>query len=383
MQTATVQFCGAGGTSEGARQAGIRVVAAINHSQIAIETHYANHPTTNHYRQSMEECDPDEMPDSDDLLTSPCCTNHSPAKGQKQYHSFDLFGDIVFDPLAEKSRNTMDDVIRFAAAKKRAGKPYKFIVVENVIDVVKWRRYQSWLAALTVLGYRHQTLYWNTQFFGVPQSRDRVYIVFWLHDLPAPDLSHRPAAFCECCGQAIAAVQSWKSLLKWGSYREQYVYCCPRCTGEVVPLFTPVKSVLHLDVPGDPLFDRKSGRRLVQNTIDNIRKGMERLQGQPFLYAYYKNPLYRRLNEPVGTMTTVDRWALVTPAKKFEETTYRMLSPQEVKLCMGFPATYQLRGTVKEQVWQLGNAVCVVNKLDDWKRSLLSAGERFSFEVSR
>ncbi|HYU73152.1 MAG TPA: DNA cytosine methyltransferase, partial [Ktedonobacteraceae bacterium] len=252
----------------------------------------------------------------------------------------------------------MDDVIRFAAAKKRAGKLYTFIVVENVIDVVKWRRYQSWLSTLTTLGYRHQALYWNTQFFGVPQSRDRVYMVFWLQDLPAPDLQHRPATFCEYCEREVEAVQSWKSLLKWGRYREQYVYCCPRCTREVTPCFTPVKSVLHLDRPGDPLFDRKSGRILVQNTIDTIRKGIERLHGQPFLYAYYNNPLYRRLNEPVGTITTVDRWALVTPARKFEETTYRMLSPEEIKLCMGFPVAYQVRGTVKEQIWQLGNAVC-------------------------
>jgi site-specific DNA-cytosine methylase len=37
--TATVQFCGAGGTSEAARQAGIHVEAAINHSKIAIATH--------------------------------------------------------------------------------------------------------------------------------------------------------------------------------------------------------------------------------------------------------------------------------------------------------------------------------------------------------
>jgi len=57
-------------------------------------------------------------------------------------------------------------------------------------------------------------------------------------------------------------------------------------------------------------------------------------------------------------MTTVDRWALVTPARKFEDTTYRMLTPQEIKRCMGFSADYQLRGTIKEQVWQLGNAVC-------------------------
>ena len=36
----------------------------------------------------------------------------------------------------------------------------------------------------------------------------------------------------------------------------------------------------------------------------------------------------------------------------------RKLSPQEVKLCMGFPADYQMHGTIKQQIWLAGNAVC-------------------------
>jgi DNA (cytosine-5)-methyltransferase 1 len=376
MPTATVQFSGAGGTSEGARQAGIHVEAAINHSEIAIASHEANHPNCTHYQQWIEEIDPDDTPDSDFLLTSPCCTNHSDSKGQKHYHQFDLWGDIVFDPLAEKSRNTMEDVVRFAKAKYNAGKPYECIVVENVVEVAKWRKYRSWLASMTTLDipgldapiYEYQTLYWNTQFFGVPQSRDRVYIMFWLRDLPAPDLEHRPAAFCKCCEREIQAVQSWKTLFKWGRYCEQYVYVCPYCARDVVPFFTPVQSVLNLDDPGDPLFERTSGRILVQKTIHGIRKGIERFQGQPFLYAYYKKPLYRRLSEPVGTIPTVDRWALVIPGRKFEDTTYRMLSPQELQLCMGFSADYQVRGTKTRRVWQLGNAVCPPIMADILKR---------------
>jgi DNA (cytosine-5)-methyltransferase 1 len=358
MLTATVQYCGAGGTSEGALQAGIPVEAAINHSKTAIATHAVNHKGCKHFQQDITEIDPDDVPDSDLLLTSPECTNHSDSKGQKHYHQFDLFGDIVFDHLDEKSRNTMEDVVRFAKAKLAAGKPYKCIVVENVIEVAKWRKYASWLASLVALGYQYQALYWNTQFFGVPQSRDRVYLVFWLRDLPAPDLDFHPTALCEYCEREIQAVQAWKTSLKWGSYREQYVYRCPCCANAVTPFFTPVASVLNLDGPGDPLFQRTSGRILKKKTIDGVRKGIERFQGQPFLYAYYKKPLYRCLSEPVGTITTMDRWALVIPGKTFEETTYRMLTPHEVKLCMGFSAEYQVLGTKKEQVWQLGNAVC-------------------------
>jgi len=354
MLRATIQFSGAGGTSEGARQAGVRVVAAINHSQIAIETHQANHPLAHHFRQAMEECDPDEMPESDLLLTSPCCTNHSVAKGQKQYHQFDLFGDIDYDPQAEKSRNTMEDVLRFASAKMRAGTPYKVIVVENVIDVVKWRKYPGWLASLTALGYAHQALYWNTQFFTVPQSRDRVYIVFWLQELPAPDLEHYPLAWCDRCHREVQAVQSWKKAVKWGRYQEQYLYGCPWCAREVAPSSVPVRTVLHLSERGLSLGEKKRK----ESTRENIAEGIQRLQGQPFLLGYYNNPLFRHLDEPVGTMTTVDRWALITPAGRFEDTCLRMLSVDEVKGCMGFPESYRLLGTAKEQIWMLGNAVC-------------------------
>jgi len=353
ITTATVQFCGAGGTSEAARLAGIQVGVAINHSKIAIATHAVNHPNAIHYQQSIEECDPDAMPDSDWLLTSPCCTNHSSAKGKKQYHSFDLFGDIIFDPLAEKSRNTMEDVVRFVATKKHAGKPYKVIIVENVVDVIKWRKYGTWLKSLTDLGYSYQALYWNSQFFGVPQSRDRVYITFWLRDLPAPDLEYRPSAFCEYCERSVLSIQSWKKLLKWGSYQEQYTYNCPHCTREVMPYSIPASSILNLNDRGRPI-----GGRLVENIQANIARGIERLPGQSFLYGYYNNPVYRRLNEPIGTITTVDRWALITPATRLQDTLHRMLSVQEVKLAMGFSADYHLLGTAKEQVWQLGNAVC-------------------------
>ena len=353
--TATVQFCGAGGTSEAARQAGIRVEAAINHSKIAIATHEANHKNCQHFQQDITEIDPADVPDSDMLLTSPCCTNHSSAKGKKQYHQFDLHGDIIFDPLAEKSRNTMEDVVRFAAAKKQAGNPYKMIVVENVIDVVKWRKYSTWLQSLSALGYAHQNLYWNSQFFGVPQSRDRVYIVFWFNDISAPDLEHRPIAFCEHCESSIQAVQCWKRALKWGSYREQYTYNCPRCTREVAPHFTPASSALSLENRGETLGNRK--RPLVTKTLENIREGIERFHGQPFLLGYYNNPVFRQLSEPIGTITTMDRWAYVVPATRFENTTLRMITPEEVKRCMGFPESYQVLGTAKQQVEQLGNAV--------------------------
>ncbi len=367
MVTATVQFCGAGGTSEAARQVGIVVDAAINHNTCAIRTHQTNHPTALHICQPMEECNPDELPNSDMLLTSPCCTNHSVAKGQKRYHQLDLFGEIIYDPQSEKSRNTMDDVIRFAKSKHNMHTPYKFIIVENVVDVIKWRCYQQWLTSMTTLDipelqapgaepiYRYQVLYWNTQFFGIPHSRDRVYILFWLSSLPAPDLTFTPHGFCAQCQREIAACQSWKRT-KWGCYQRQYDYRCPHCARIVAPESLSIRAFLNMNDPGRTLGERK----LSEKTRRKIAEGIRRMQGQPFLLGYYKNALYRRLDEPIGTVTTLDRWALVAPAASgsLNDCRMRMLSVPELKRCMGFPETYHVHGNAKEQVWMLGNAVC-------------------------
>lgn len=41
----TDMFCGAGGSSDGARRAGVSLRMAMNHWQLAIDTHNSNFPT--------------------------------------------------------------------------------------------------------------------------------------------------------------------------------------------------------------------------------------------------------------------------------------------------------------------------------------------------
>ena len=74
-------FAGAGGFSEGARDAGCRVVWAANHWQAAVETHAANHPHTDHACQDLHQADWTAVPRHDLLLASPACLELS--KGLK------------------------------------------------------------------------------------------------------------------------------------------------------------------------------------------------------------------------------------------------------------------------------------------------------------
>lgn len=173
--TVTDQFCGAGGSSQGATWAGAEVKLALNHWELAIETHNTNFPDTYHECTDISACDPRRYPTTDILITSPECTNHSLAKGKKRKHAaqMDLWQGSMIDPAEERSRATMWDVPRFAEYHN-----YNAIIVENVVDARRWVMFPAWLQAMHLLGYNHQIVYLNSMFFHpTPQSRDRQSVV--------------------------------------------------------------------------------------------------------------------------------------------------------------------------------------------------------------
>jgi hypothetical protein len=138
--TVTDQFCGAGGSSIGARRRGLRVRMALNHWKRAIETHQTNFPDTDHDCTDISACDPRRYPSTDILITSPECTTHSPAGGsRKPKMQRDLFLPRSDDAEAERSRATMYDVCRFAEIHE-----YNIIIVENVVEAYSTSRHTRW-----------------------------------------------------------------------------------------------------------------------------------------------------------------------------------------------------------------------------------------------
>lgn len=84
----------------------------------------------------------------------------------------------------------------------------------------------------------------------------------------------------------------------------------------------------------------------------------------PFLVQYNGTPEYSAasIDEPLGTLTTRARYALVDPAVyPFGiDLRYRMLDPPETKQAQGFPADYEIVGdTKRSRRKQIGNAVPV------------------------
>lgn len=287
--TMTDLFCGAGGSSTGAVTVpGVSVRLAANHWALAIETHNANHPNTDHLQADISQTDPRYVPHTDLLWASPECTNHSRAKGRKRATQPDLFGDVLPDEAAERSRATMWDVVRFTEAHE-----YRAILVENVVEVVDWSSgngvrgglFDAWLIAMQNMGYQHRIISMNSmhaQAHGLPapQSRDRVYIAFWRTGERAPDFERmqRPRAWCPSCEQLVDAVQSWKRPgTRTGRYRSQYLYRCPKttCRGQVVePAWLPALSFIDLSNTGARLGDRD--KPLSEKTMRRIEHGVHK-----------------------------------------------------------------------------------------------------------
>lgn len=334
--TATDLFCGAGGSSTGMVSIpGVSVRLAANHWDKAIETHNTNHPDVDHLQADISNTDPRYVPSTDILWASPECTNHSRAKGRKAHRQPDLFGDVLPDAAAERSRATMWDVVRFAETHH-----YRAVLVENVVEVVDWSAewgvkgglFQSWLGAMHAMGYRHRIVSMNSmhaQAYGLPapQSRDRVYIAFWREGERAPDFERmqRPRAYCPTCDAVVDAMQWWKrgdGQSRPGRYRSQYLYRCPNvtCRNQIVePAWLPASSIIDWSNPGVRIGDRD--KPLAEKTMRRIQVGIERYWspilaengGNPYDAADPKHPgfgnpdsYYRAwpITDPTQTMHT-------------------------------------------------------------------------------
>jgi len=313
--TASDFFCGAGGSSTGLVAAGIEVKGAANHWQLAIETHNTNHPKTDHYLDDLQQAHASRFPRTTIAWFSPECTNHSLAKGRKRtgINQLDLWGENKVDPAEERSRATMREVVEFTEFHQ-----YEAIIVENVVDVRKWQHYDAWIQAMTNLGYAHKILYINAQFFGVPQSRDRFYAVFWKKGNRAPNLDFRPTANCAKHG-IVGAVQVWKKPeFPWGRYgnRRQYTYRCPHCGSEVMPAFRPAADVIDWSIPSQKIGDRK--KPLEPKTIQRILAGLKKFGHWPHVadlghsHAGHNGKVHS-VDDPLFTQTGQQRQALVEP----------------------------------------------------------------------
>ena len=267
-----------------------------------VKTYADNNPSTVVYNAKCEDLDPSvikrHIGSVDFLLASPECTNHTCAKGNAE--------------RSDESRNTAFEVLRYASILRP-----QWIVIENVIQMRRWTRYEEFLRKLSQLGYHYEPIILNSTDFDVPQSRKRLFIV--------AELGRPPALSIPCPNPIKLAA---KDLIDTNG---SYSY-----------------SVL-----------RSNGR--AQATLGRAERAIANVAPRhPFILVYYSRDGsggWQSVNVPLRTVTTLDRFAYV----RYRNGRYemRMLQVPELKLAMGFPADYRLdRGVRRARIKLLGNAVC-------------------------
>jgi DNA (cytosine-5)-methyltransferase 1 len=80
---------------------------------------------------------------------------------------------------------------------------------------------------------------------------------------------------------------------------------------------------------------------------------------ETFLLSYYRNGTLHPTDQPIGTLTTRDRYAVIgaTDVPAVEDCTFRMLDTHEIAAGMAFHPNYQVRGNKRQRTMGYGNAV--------------------------
>lgn len=299
-------FCGAGGSSLGARQAGAIPVGGVDSWAAACQAYELNVKGARAYRSDIRHFDPKIVLAQHDridiLLASPECVAHSIARGNRRG--------------CELSRALAFEVIRFAQVLHP-----RWLVVENVPLMRNWPLFSEWCDRLRELGYHLRICQLNAFDFGVPQTRLRLFV---LGDREQQPDSPRPYRRKSAVARSIIGV---------GLSREQ------------TAKFSPVE---------------RPGR--AASTIARVQSVVRQLgQNAEFLMVYYGSDRaggFQTLDRPLRTVTTLDRFALVRPNCRGHE--MRMLQPSELAAAMGFPRNYKWPEAVtrRDKIRLLGNAVC-------------------------
>lgn len=280
-------FCGAGGTTTGAMAALDKMerkyrFVAVNHWDIAIETHSLNHPDAEHACQSISSVHPEDLVPGRRLkilFASPECTDHSNAKGGK--------------PRSDQKRADAWLLMRWIQQLY-----VENLVIENVKEFVNWgpltakgkpdKRYRGqyfrqFISALEI-NYSVEWKILNSADYGDATERKRFFLIakrgkgkkiFW------PQRSH--ASRKELAKNQSNLFENHKELQPWRSARE----------------------IIDWDLKSKSIFNRK--KPLSDNTMKRIFAGLFKYSLKPLIMGTggpTGQQMSRSIDEPVRTILT-------------------------------------------------------------------------------
>lgn len=322
-------FCGAGGVTAGFNKARDKfgrqvayVAVAVNHSQVAIESHEANHPETVHFNEDIWFTDLNHVrkavmdamsrfPGANLVIwMSAECTNFSRAKGGK--------------PRDPKSRTLPASIFRYI----RALNP-DVIYVENVEEFMSWGplvpkvvNAKGEIGAHCPIEYDKKEGSWNAHLVPESKHRGRDYMR-WRKLIEACGFRYESRLLvCADYGACTIRKRYFGIGVRHGQetpWPEQTHADPKKFTPGVLEIglkpWRPVSEVLDFDDEGQSIFDRKTP--LVENTLERIHAGLVKFVAggrKQFMTKYYSGSPESRnyeLDRPAHTLTCWDHGALV------------------------------------------------------------------------
>lgn len=299
-------FCGAGGTSTGLLKAvdalGYKVdLVAVNHWDLAIDTHSMNHPGVRHVNSNLEKVDPRELVPGghlDILVGSPECTYYSTALGGK--------------PINNQSRATPKWILKWLTVLD-----VDVFILENVPEFRTWgpihscscgseepknpdpkmhkkgynclrpiksrkgQYFRQFQRKIESLGYTIEVRDLLAADYGDPQSRTRLFMVGWKGDKKPtfPEPTHH-----EKGGDLRGKKKMWK---------------------------TARTHVIDWSNTGESIFTRE--KPLVENTMRKIMQGLQKFGGDAFMMSNQSGAVPRHVDSLVPTVTASGSISLFEP----------------------------------------------------------------------
>ena len=284
-------FAGGGGASTGIAAAlGREPDVAINHDEVALAMHEANHPQTRHLTSNVWQVDPADLvaPGQRVALAwfSPDCKHHSKAKGGKpvEKNIRDLAWVVVM--WAERVR---PDVIMLENVEEF--RDWCPLTADNKPDLTKrGETFREWKKALRRQGYRIEHRELRACDYGAPTIRKRLFVIARRDGLPIvwPAPTH---------GDPKSGDVKAGRLKPW------------RTAAEIIDWSLPCPSIFDTAEEIKAKHGLRAIRPLADNTLRRIARGVQRYvidAAEPFLisvaHGYSGGRREYSMGEPVGTM---------------------------------------------------------------------------------
>ncbi len=292
-------FCGAGGVTIGFDKTNgvAKVIAAVNHDPLAIESHWINHPDVLHFEEDIRTLNLEPLiecvrkwkrkyPNARLILWASLeCTNFSKAKGGQ--------------PRDADSRTLADHLHRYIDALC----PH-MVMIENVVEFMSWgpldekgkpiskkcgMDFIRWCREMREHGYVDEWRELNSADFGARTSRNRLFGIFArsMDEIAWPEPTHakKPKN-----GNLFESLKPWE----------------------------PCRPCLDLDDKGTSIFT--PGKIKSEKTFERVLAGCIKFVAgagyKEFISKYYTGNDWNRnhsLDEPASVIPTNNRMALVQP----------------------------------------------------------------------